>query len=351
MIRKSAAREVEAALLDLESKDEVRVETAIARLSIIGPRAAPHLLDYLKRAVPSRAKAAALRALEGCRDPAALRQALVFLDSSDATISVGAIGVARTLLATDSSSSALDRLTQATVDRSRPVVVRLAALDALADLPLRTLNPLLKTLQLDESAPLRARAALLSAGKTHPPSITIVTQAALGDLPQVPEGLARALDEAAPVLPLSVLHRLVEAIKAREDGTRALDARAAWTRLRGRVHDRLAARNSRIGLYDLRESVEAADGPLPTEFLKALGRIGHADALESLAVAYQRAASGKRGSSGLRGSAESAERWRTALLEAFQAIVRRERLTRRSPAFKRALARSPALAELWKGRL
>lgn len=350
MIRKSSAREVEALLPDLESKDDIRVETAIARLSIIGPRAAAHLLEFVKRAVPSRAKAAALWALEGCGDPAALRQALSFLDADNTAVAVAAVGIARALLAGEVSSSALEGLTQATLDRTRPDVVRLAALDALADLPPRTLKPLLRTLQLDDSVALRERAAQLAGGTTRPRSITVLTQVSQGDLPHSPEGLAKALDEAAPVMPLSVLHRLVVALKDKETRTRAADARAAWTRLRGHVHDHLAARNSRIGLYDLRESVEAADAPLPPEFLNALGRIGHADALESLAVAYQRAVSGTAsGTHGSSASRESAERWRTPLLETFQAIVRRERLTRRSRALQRALAKSPALAHLWKG--
>lgn len=349
MIRKSSAREVEALLPDLEAKDDVRVETAIARLSIIGPRAAPHLLEYLERAPSSQARAAALRALEGCGEPLALRQALAFLDADQAAVATAAVGVARALLAADRSALTLDRLTAITVDRARPDAVRLAALDALAALPPRTLKPLLRTLQLDDSAALRERATQLAGGKTRPQSITVLTQASQGDLPHSPEGLAKALDEAAPVMPLSVLHRLVVALKDKETRTRAAEARAAWTRLRGHVHDHLAARHSRIGLYDLRESLEAADEPLPPEFLSALGRIGHADTLESLAVAYRRAVSGNV--SWTRGSLaahESAERWRTSLLETFQAIVRRERLTRRSRALKRALAKSPALAELWR---
>lgn len=333
MIRKSAERQVQALLSDLETDDEVRVETTIARLSIIGPRAAPHLVAYLTRSGPAHARAAALRALESCGDAAALRYALALLDADQITVATAAAGVARVLLAADPASPALDRLTETTLNRARPDAVRLAALDALADLPPRTLRPLLKKLQLDESAAVRERAAKLGGGSARPPSIAIVTQASQGELPHAPSELAQALEESARALPLSVLHRLIQAVKDREARTRGVEARAAWTRLRGRVHEHLADRGSRIGLYDVRESVEAADAALPPAFLKALGRIGNVETLESLALAYQR---------------RPDEAWRTSLLETFQTIVRRERLTRRSRALKRALAKSPALSRVWQ---
>ena len=68
--------------------------------------------------------------------------------------------------------------------------------------------------------------------------------------------------------------------------------------MRGRVHVALAARGSRIALYDLRESLEAAapatsfSGPLPVDFLAALSTAGDASCLEAVTAAYARTGPG-----------------------------------------------------------
>jgi hypothetical protein len=90
----------------------------------------------------------------------------------------------------------------------------------------------------------------------------------------------------------------------------------------------LAQRGSRLALYDLRESLETAKGPLPVEFLAALTLIGDATCLEAIAAAHARA------------KAKDAW-WREHLARAFRDIVGRERLTKRHAALRRIEKRWP----------
>ena len=100
------------------------------------------------------------------------------------------------------------------------------------------------------------------------------------------------------------------------------------------MHQALAARNSRLAVYDLRDSLLEAER-LPVTFLAALEEVGDASCLENLAAAYD-------------ASSRSGDRWwREHVATAFRAIVQREGLTRRHAAVKRAMQRWPeATAEL-----
>jgi hypothetical protein len=101
----------------------------------------------------------------------------------------------------------------------------------------------------------------------------------------------------------------------------------------------LAARGSRIALYDLRESLEsvsAASAPLPVEFLAALSTAGDASCLEAVAAAYARATHNTW--------------WRDHLADAFKTIIKRERHTRRHAVVKKIEKRwGSALDQLWAG--
>src|SRR5262249_36276281 len=110
--------------------------------------------------------------------------------------------------------------------------------------------------------------------------------------------------------------------------------REQWRAVRGTVHQALAARNSRLGLYDLRDSLLETDR-LPVSFLAAIEEIGDASCIETLAAAYD--ASSRSGDTW----------WREHVAKAFRGIVLREGLTRRHSALKRAMARWPhATADL-----
>jgi hypothetical protein len=113
--------------------------------------------------------------------------------------------------------------------------------------------------------------------------------------------------------------------------------RAQWTKLRGRLHAALAARGSRIALYDLRESLEAATAPLPLEFLAALSTAGDASCLEAIAAAYARS--------------NTDAWWRNRLVDVFNAIVKREQLTRRHAVAKKIQRRwGSVIDDLWATR-
>jgi hypothetical protein len=99
---------------------------------------------------------------------------------------------------------------------------------------------------------------------------------------------------------------------------------------RAAAHVTLAQRGSRLALYDLRESLEAARGGLPVEFLMAITLIGDATCLEAIAAAHSKAK-------------PKDAWWRRHLVEAFQAVVKREQITRRHAAMKKIEKRWPGL--------
>ena len=113
--------------------------------------------------------------------------------------------------------------------------------------------------------------------------------------------------------------------------------REEWRAVRGALHQALAARNSRLALYDLRDSLLTSER-LPGAFVAAMEEIGDATCLDPLAAAYDE-------------SSRSGDTWwREHLAAAFRAIVQREGLTRRHAPLKRVLARWPDAASELMGR-
>ena len=150
--------------------------------------------------------------------------------------------------------------------------------------------------------------------------------------------LKTALASARTAARLTDLQRVVDHLRAHEQRETDPARREEWRALRGAVHQALAARNSRLALYDLRDSVLAADR-LPVTFLAALEEIGDATCLEPLAAAYD-------------GSSRSSDTWwREHVATAFRAIVQREGLTRRHAAVKRIMSRWPDAAADLMARL
>ena len=85
-------------------------------------------------------------------------------------------------------------------------------------------------------------------------------------------------------------------------------------------------------MYDMRELLEGAKGPLPVEFLAALSQVGDASCLESVAGAYART----------KGPDLSRhDWWRQHLADAFRAIVVREGVSRRHAVAKKMEKRWP----------
>ena len=285
-----------AALLD-GSAD--RREAAVARLRIIGTRALPQLDTLVRSDAPANARAAALKALEGSQEPRAADLALGALDDPDTHVAVAAIGVLRTWITREARPTVLDALTGVALDPARTDVVRLAALDALSELPRDLVQPVLQQAARDA----------LAAGAVDDPIA------------------AREWLAAHPDASLSELHALVTRIREHERREPAARVIQDWVVTRGAVHAALARRGSRVALYDLRESFDAAQSPLPLDFLAAATAIGDASCLEPLARAW--AASPREAW------------WRTRLSEAAADILRKEKLTGRSAVAKRLRARYP----------
>ena len=339
-IKASSARQIETLIADLGSNRAAAREAAIARLTLVGARAVDRLLMLLNSDAPADTRGAALRTLEAIADPRALDRVLDAIADRDATVACAAASAARVFLRGPRGNIAVDRLTTAVMDAARNEEVRVAALHALGDLERSTLAPLLDALQNDPSDAVRAATKPTS---TVDP-IELVTRAADRGLPQDPAELGEALTRAGADVPLPALLRVIERVRERE-ASEPPAQRTEWTRVRGRAHMTLAARGSRLALYDLRESLEAAtpatsiSGPLPVEFLAALSTAGDTSCLEAVAAAYARST-----------PSTNHDWWRDHLADAFQAIVKRERLTRRHAVVRKIRRRwGNLIEELWAG--
>jgi len=333
VIKASAATEIRQLIAALAGADEVRREAAIARLAVIGGRAA----DSLHKAYPSASdretRIAILRALESTGDRrtiAIARQAIP--DGGD--VAVAAITALRGLLDSPhgpTSTDALDVLVATTLDPLVNRIVRLAAFDALQGIPEGVRARVAEALRTDPDERLRERVA--DASQLATTADDVWQDALEGRLPDSPGVLRDAAQIHAASAALSALQKLIDACRVHE-GNSARAKRPEWQALRGALHQALALRDSRIAVYDLRESLQESAGHLPTSFLAALHVVGDQSCLEPLAGAYARA------------DATDAW-WRSQLAAAFRAIARRERITRRHVIVKRIATRWPeAISEL-----
>ena len=320
VIKASSANEVRTLVAALGGDDDIARDAAIARLAIIGGRAVEALGRAYEHASHPATKIAVLRALESIGDRrtiAVARRAL----AERGEVAVAATSALRSLLDAPhipTGTDALDALVAAALDPAAERRLRLAAFDALHDMPAAVRTRVAEALASDPDPRLKARALELPRDAAAAES---VWQDALdGRLPDDPAALRTAAQTRAQSAPLSALQKMIDAIRTREaSAPRA--ARARWQSLRGALHQALALRGSRVAVYDLRETLQEAPGPLPTSFLTALHVVGDESCLEPIAAAYVRA--------------EPDERWRVQLAGAFRAIAKREKITRRSALMKR----------------
>jgi hypothetical protein len=327
---------------DLGSGRASTRDAAIARLTLLGPRAVDPLLGLLGSGAASAPRAAALRALEAIGDPRALDAVLDAIDADDAAIGCAAASAAGAFVRGPRGATAVDRLTATVLDRARNDAVRIAAMGALRDLEASTLAPLLAAVQNDPSGVLRASIA----SPRSADAAEVVTTAADRGLPARPEELGDAVTRAGGAVPLPVLLRIVERVRDREAGEPRAQ-RPAWTRVRGQVHAALAARGSRIALYDVRESLESASGPLPVEFLAALSKAGDVSCLDAIGAAYSRSSPAHEGPDA---TTNRDDWWRDHLVQAFAAIAKHEHLTPRHAVMKKVLKRWPAIVRALSAR-
>jgi hypothetical protein len=321
VIKASAGAEIRQLLEALGGDDEVRREAAVARLAILGPRAVDRLVAAYRSAPASDTRIAILRALEPAHDRRTLPIARAAL-AQGGDEAVAAANTLRGLLDVPhaaTAADALDALVSAALNPAADRRARLAAFEALQDMPAGVRERIAAALGPDASAAGRADAA---ASATW-------SDALEGRLPDDPAGLRDLVRARAASAPLSELQTLLDRVRAREQAAGGAAKRAGWQAVRGALHQALALRGSRIAVYDLRESVEGAAAPLPGSFLTALHVVGDRSCLAPLAAAHAAA------------PAEST--WRRQLAAAFHAIARRERITKRSALMRKITARWPAV--------
>jgi len=332
-IQRSAGAEIKGLIDALGGADETKREAAIARLAVIGPRAVEHLLTEFASAT-GRARAGMLRALDAVADPRALPVARGALEDSSALVQTAAIGALRSLVGAGNAAAArdaFDALVAAALDGRRIAPVRLAAWEALRESAGDPREAVRAALATDPDPEVRA-----AAGGAAAPSAAgrdVWRTAIEGQLPASAGALKTALAAHKSTARLTELQRLVDQLRGRELQEPDAAAREEWRAVRGAVHQALAARNSRLALYDLRDSFLTSER-LPVAFLAAIEEIGDGTCLDALAAAYEE-------------SSRSGEAWwREHLATAFRAIVHREGLTRRHAAVKRVLARWSEAGEL-----
>jgi HEAT repeat protein len=327
-IRTSSSKQIDALVADLAGLDPIKRDAAVARLTVIGARAVARLIELAESPVDPSARAAAFRALEAIGDRRALEPALRILNQPDLTVARAAAGVVRVFVKTAKGAVAVEGLTLVALDRTRPEELRVAAVRALHDLDPLTIAPLVKSLSDDPSDAVRTEAKTSRTARPRSSEDPARTLAGMAERDQAddPELIRDLIARGGSGTPPSALLRIV--VQARSQESVGGGRRADWLAARAAAHQALARRGSRVALYDLRESLETASGPLPVEMLSALSEVGDAACLEPIAAAHGR----------------SKDRWwRDHLLAAFQIIARREHLTARHAIIKRIQKRWPRL--------
>lgn len=295
-IRAPRAGEVDRLVADLQRGPAAAREAAIARLRVIGARAVDKVSALLATEHPPLVRAAAVQALEGIDDERVIGLALDALADADSEVVIGAIGVLRPWIAREEGTRVMDALMALAVDNGRHPAARRAALDALSDLPQHLVQHVVQQ-----------------------------TAAALGAAPPEDPASARAWLHSHHDAPLSELHDFL--VRARDTEKRESSSRQQdWQMIRAAAHAVLASRGSRVALYDLRETFDAARGPLPLDFLTAVRKVGDASCLEPMARAWT-------------ASPSSETWWRERLADTAADIMQRTRLSGRSNVIKRIRAK------------
>lgn len=330
MIKSSSSPEIRHLLDALGGADDVRREAAIARLGIIGARAVDRLAAAWRSASSRELKVSILRALEATADVRAIAVAREGLREGGDVTCAAVLALAPHLDAPDAAAAteALDALVEAALDRALERRARLAAYQAIQHLP--GVGERLGAALRDDPD------AALSAGAEGVPRDRAAAEATWQDaiegrLPESAGPLRDAVAAKGPAAPVIAVQKMIDRIRALEGGLPTGGGRDDWQALRGSLHQILALRGSRVAVYDLRETIEEARGPVPVSFLAALHVVGDETCLEPLAAAWER-------------TPASEARWRHQIGAAFRAIARRERVTRRHAAFKRLAARWPEAA-------
>ena len=324
VIKSSAARHQSAAERAVEV-DDIRREAAVARLAVIGARAVGHLLEALGADPPAPTRVAILRALEAIGDRRAL-PALERLTDSDPRTALAAVAVACAFLTSDdraAARTAFEGLTALALDRTRPAAARMAAVEALDEVPGSSSKTLREQLRNDPASSARRVEPARQGGRAKLPADR--WRRCWAGCRTIPMPCARRCTRKEHQRP-SRRWAISWTSCGREKNPRRAEERAAWRTARGAVHRTLSARNSRVALYDLRETLADASEPLPVGFVAAIEVIGDQSCL------------GRWRGRGRQSQADAW--WRGHLESAFRAIMKRAAHTpeRRAETDARALA-------------
>jgi hypothetical protein len=325
VIKRSTSAEVGRLIETLLATDRVARETAAARLAIVGPRALERLSATLQGLGEETQLVAVLDVLERIGDARSAAVVEPLLQDRRESVVTGAIAVVRRALQADDAAlaaQATDALVKLTTDRARSTAIRRAAGLALEDLPDDVIAPLRRSGAIPVSV--APEASLDSAAGSA--SMAWLSAWAEGGTSGQPSDIRHALNAVAEEAPLPLLHHVILRLRAIEagDASQAME----WRTIRGLVHQMLAGRDSRVALYDLRETLEGDPRHLTVTMLAALSAIGDASCLETVARAWSHAH----------------EPWlKDHLHDVFRSIVGREGVTRRHPAWKRVAAGHPQL--------
>jgi hypothetical protein len=341
-IRKSAASEIRLLIERLSDADPATREAALARISVAGVRAVPHLIDALDSMTSPVARTMVLKALEAAGDRRSIDAALAVLHSraSDPKVGSAAVRLLGSHLDAAESDRALDALSAIVLDPAYRQALRLQAFGELERMPAELIAPIRKWLAADPDDAVRHRASAQGASAVTPDDRAAQLAQAADGHPVDPAALRQWVLEAGQDASLSALHRLVEIARSREEQAPSAADGVEWCAVRGVIHLALATRGSRVAIYDLRESLAKAVLPLPAEYVSALRLVGDATCLDPIAAAIARMPT----------DIETRDHaFCDGLVEAGAAIIERERLTRRHAAIKKVLKTWPDAGALLFG--
>lgn len=319
-ITRSHAPEIERLMSTLVSGPAVEREAATARLRVLGARAVDHLLAALTTLSPSQ-QVGIVTVLEDIADTRIVPAVLPLV--ADAETSLAAIAVVRAHwrdIAAPRRAAVRAALEAAAIDTTLPLDARGLAVAVLSE--------------MSSSGGRRETPPTAPSEPSHQPApagdelASVLANAVAGWLPASPDLLRSALARHGTTCSAAELQDVVAAVAA-EERRAAAQLALEWSGVRAAAHQLLATQHSRLGVADLRETVERWHDRLPVGFIVALAEIGDAESLESLAIAHERAES---------------EWVREQIVSACRQVVRRHHLTRRHAAFKRAVNRAAHLA-------
>jgi HEAT repeat protein len=319
----SAAKRIQDLLGRLESAAAAERDSAVAQLTLLGPRTLSHVPGFLARATPG-GRLAILDVVERLGGKAGLPLVLGLVEDRHEEVARRAIEVAaafpdpkavQALSAVLSSGTpalhraaaaglsrlhglglveAVDPLLRVVLAEDEDESLRLVALEVLSAIDRRTLRPALRRLAGDKSPALARAAAELQARLARPaapastdastPGATLATwlsrltasRTPSADLPKV---LAAIVAQRSPALVPLLRQRLDELGRdAEETGAEAV------ARAKARVHLALGALDSRIALHDLRDLLKARPLCAVHDLLTAARQVGDASLVPALAA-------------------------------------------------------------------